>query len=63
VIWWVPVEGRDRRQLDFGLDIDDEIKELVVHPDGRQVAFRQERSAPRSSSIVSTLWELPDVVK
>ena len=37
-VWWIPVDGRESRKLDIGVDnlVDSAI---AIHPDGQQIAF------------------------
>jgi Tol biopolymer transport system component len=48
-LWWIPVDGRQPRRLDIGVDnlINNAI---AVHPDGRQVAFLAGDPVPSTAS-------------
>ena len=40
-LWWIPFDGRSPRKLDIQIDFSRPLSEIVVHPDGQRVAFRQ----------------------
>jgi hypothetical protein len=48
-LWWIPVDGRQPRRIDIGVDnlINNAI---AVHPDGRQVAFLAGDPVPSTAS-------------